>query len=165
PAVRVWVEAYLPVAAYTRHPGAPGIDPPDPAEVAKLFGPDLWKQALSAPLVAALAERRARPDDVMPVVSRLARVTDRASYSRPYPLEPHIAPGWLRLFGGLLEPDRPYAGPSVADALRVAARGLASLAFDEREQILHALAGELRSAVPGPDRHRLADWVDRLREM
>ncbi len=163
--VRRWVDAYIPVAKYTRHPSLMRPDPPDPADVGKLLGRDLWKQMLTAPLAAALRESNAAPGAAHRVAERLAAVSEPDPLIAPHPLESHLAPGWLRLFGSLLTPDRAVFAPPQEDAMRIVARGLASTEFDERETILAALRKELELMKQAPEGEAFAaTWIDRLRE-
>lgn len=161
-AVRVRLEAYLGVATYHPNPSEPAIDPPDPAEVARLLGPDLWKQTLTAPLAESLNERGMRPSDISPLIRRLARVTDHRPGVPPEALEHHLKPGWL----ALLDPTTDHIASNLKGAVQIAVRGLASMRpIEDRERILLALAGELARTVNDPDRDRYAArWVDRLRE-
>jgi hypothetical protein len=166
--VRQWAERYLPIATYTRTPPRIRVLPPDPAEVGRLFGNDLWKQMLVAPIAAAFRERGVSPGNTFTVIEAFAtRVPQPGAQSKPYPLEPYLTPGWLRLFAGLLDPlHRDESEPLIQSGLGVVAHGLASLPFEEREHLL----GLLRSYIAQPlttssDRNEYAtQWVDRLRK-
>jgi len=163
--VRRWIDPYFAVAEYTRDPQPITLDPPDSAEVGRLLGPNLWKQFLTAPLAAALAERRTQPEAVHGIVSRLSAVTEPDPFASPHPLERHLTPGWLVPFERLIDPTRPSAPPPTDDAIRIAARGLATLEFDERETILTSIGNMIREAVPDADRAAFASqWIDRVRE-
>jgi hypothetical protein len=168
--IRSWIEAYLPMAAYERHPEV-RIPPPTAAEAALLFGADLWKQTLAAPIAAALAARNARPAEVMDNVRRLSRVTESPTAPN-FPLETQLAPGWRQLFSGLLRNDtRAEMKRLIEEWMQVAARGLASMTSGEREHIYEGLADELKIAVGWegyPDiRERtraVEEWLNSLRE-
>jgi hypothetical protein len=163
--VRRWVDAYLPVAKYTRYPPLALPDPPDPAEVAKLLGRDLWKQMLVAPVAAALEEHDAEPEVAHAVVERLAHVSEADPFLVPGPLEMHLMPGWLRLFGAMLSPVRASSSLPLHGAMRIAARGLASMEFVERETILAALRKEIERAMDSSQGEQIAaTWIDRMRE-
>ena len=145
--VRGLVERYLPVASYTRNPPPLHVSPPDPAGVGRLLGVNLWKQMLMAPVAAALVDHGTTPGNVFPLVSMLAHVTKPGTAEKPYPLEPHLTPGWLQLFAGLLDPmRRDTAKALVEPGIEVAARGLASLPFAERESLL----AMIRNAIVQP---------------
>jgi hypothetical protein len=164
--VRRWIDAYLPVPAYTRNPPLSRPDPPDPAEVAKILGRDLWKQLLLAPVAAALRAGNVEPDVVHRMVQRLSQVTEADPAVTAHPLELHITPGWQRLFAPLLSPARAPSALPLDESMRIAARGLASLEFGERETILAALRLEIQSASVNEHAEVVAaGWIDRIREM
>ncbi|HEV3438726.1 MAG TPA: metallophosphoesterase [Gemmata sp.] len=165
--VRQRIERYLPHPAYTRYPADPRIAPPNPNQVAEVFGADLWKQMLVAPIVAALGELQVRPTAAASVADVLAHVTLPYPYNKPYPLEPYLASGcWRRLFEGLLNPLRREATePTIQSGLDIAASGLASLPFAERESLLQIIHEQIERGIDRSDQKRVTadEWIDRMR--
>jgi hypothetical protein len=166
-AIRQRLERYLPHTSYTRHPGDPKITPPDAVQVAEVFGGDLWKQMLVTPIVAALAEAEISASAAASVADVLAHVTFPHPYNKPYPLEPYLASGsWRRLFEGLLNPlRREVTEPLVLAGMDIAARGLASLAFVERESLLHTIHEQIERGIDRSDQKKVTadEWIDRMR--
>jgi hypothetical protein len=165
--VRQALERYLPQPVFTRLPADPHVAPPQPAEVAEVLGIDLWKQLLVAPIAAALGELPVRPTAAANVVEVLARVSSPQPLQKHYPLEPYLAAGcWRRLFEGLLDPLRREATePVILKGLEIAARGLASLPFGEREFVLKTVHEQIERGIDRSDLKRLIadEWLDRVR--
>lgn len=165
--VRQRIERYLPHQTYTRYPADPRISPPNPSQVAQVFGSDLWKQMLVAPIVAALTEMQVRATAAASVADVLAHVTLPHLYNKLYPLEPHLASGcWRRLFEGLLNPvRREETDYLVRSGLDIAAEGLASLPFAERESLLQVIHEQIERGIDRSDQKRITadEWVDRTR--
>jgi hypothetical protein len=165
--VRQRLERCLPHPTFTRYPAEPRPSPPDPSQVAQLFGADLWKQLLVSPIAAALEESKVRPGAAFAVAETLAHVTLPNPYSKPYPLEPHLVSGsWRRLFEGLFNPQRKTeTEPLIQTGLEIAARGLASMPFVEREALLNAIHDQIERGIDRTDLKRIAadEWIDLMR--
>ncbi len=151
--VRQRLERYLPHPTFTHYPVEPRLSPPEPREVAELFGADLWKQMLVSPIAAALAETQVRAGAVFAVTEILAHVTLPNPYNKPYPLEPHLVSGsWRRLFEGIFNPERKAETDLlIRKGLEIAARGLASLSFVERESLLNTIHEQIERGIDRAD--------------
>jgi hypothetical protein len=167
--VRQRIDRFQPHRAYTRYPADPRLQPPTAIEVSKLFGQDLWKQLLVAPIASALAELQVRPPRAASVATELARVSGPESYGKPSALEVYLSAGsWRRFFEGLLDPaKRLITEPLIHSGLQLAAQGLASLPFSEREIVLRSIHDQIARGIDRPDLRKVTadDSIDRLRAM
>ena len=165
--VRQRIERYLPHARYTRYPADPRVPPPFASQVADLLGVDLWKQMLVAPIAGALSELQTRASAAASVAEVLAHVTIPNLYNKPYPLETYLAAGcWRRLFDGLLNPARrDETRPFIESGMEIAARGLASLAFSERENLLQTIHEQIVRGIDQAELRKVTagTWIARMR--
>jgi hypothetical protein len=106
---------------------------------------------------------------VLSVTEYLSHITLPNAYNRPYPLEPHlVASSWRRLFDGLLNPHRKAeTDPLIRKGLEIAAQGLASLSFVERESLLNTIHEQIERGIDRTERKRISanEWIDRMRSM